>query len=124
MILDRQLASGGWNYGNTRVFGAHLRPIPECTGHALSALAGLVESNVIKFSLDYLHREAKRLRTPLALSWAIFGLACWSTGPSEAHPWILESLSLQEKYGDYDTTLLSQLLVAYFTHGDLLSFFS
>ena len=40
MILDRQLPAGGWNYGNTFVFGKELRPIPECTGHALCALSG------------------------------------------------------------------------------------
>jgi hypothetical protein len=57
----------------------------------------------------------------LALAWIIFGLAAWSHKPASANDSILESLSLQEKYGSYDTTLLSQLVVAYFTQGDLLS---
>ncbi len=29
MILDRQLPHGGWNYGNTSVFGQELHPLPE-----------------------------------------------------------------------------------------------
>jgi len=121
MILDRQLPSGGWNYGNTRVFGKHLMPIPECTGHALCALAGNTEPDVVRSSINYLNREVSRIRTPLALSWSIFGLTAWSNSPLAAQKWILESLSLQNKYGSYDTTLLSQLITAYFTSGDLLS---
>jgi hypothetical protein len=123
MILDRQLPSGGWNYGNTKVFGTMLRPNPVCTGHALSALAGLTESSHVELSLDYLRQKIEHLRTPLALSWAVFGLAAWSDRPVEARKWILESLSLQKRYGTYETTLLAQLVVAYFTSGDLLSLF-
>jgi hypothetical protein len=123
MILDRQLPSGGWNYGNTRVFGTMLRPNPVCTGHALSALAGLTEPGQVELSLDYLHHEIEHLRTPLSLSWAIFGLAAWSDRLPEARKWILDSLSLQKRYGTYETTLLAQLIVAYFTTGNLLSLF-
>jgi hypothetical protein len=39
MLLDRQLELGGWNYGNTSVFGQRLRPMAESTGLALNALA-------------------------------------------------------------------------------------
>ena len=94
------------------------------TGHALSALAGLTEPKNVELSLDYLHRQIKRLKTFLALSWAIFGLTAWSYGSPEARRWVLDSLSLQKKYGIYDTTLLSQLVIAYVTFGDLLSIFS
>jgi hypothetical protein len=123
MILDRQLPSGGWNYGNTRAFGTMLRPNPVDTGYALSALAGLTESSQVKLSLDYLQRKIERLRTPLALSWSVFGLSAWSGRPAEACKWILESLSLQKRYGAYETTLLAQLVVAYFTSDGLLSLF-
>jgi len=124
MILDRQLPDGGWNYGNTFVFGKELLPIPTCTGHALCALAGYTELDVLKLSIDYLNREARKIRTPLSLAWSIFGLTAWSNQPHKAHDWILESLALQSKYGTYDTALLSQLIVAYFTSGNLLSLFS
>jgi hypothetical protein len=123
MILDRQLSSGGWNVGATRVFGNILRPIPEFTGHALSALAGLTELNQVELSLDYLSRKIDQLKTPLALSWAVFGLTAWSYRLPEVRKRILDSLALQKRYGTYDTTLLAQLVVAYFTSGDLLSLF-
>jgi len=123
MILDRQLPSGGWNYGNTLVFGKELPPIPECTGHALCALAGFAKSDEVGLSIDYLKREATRIRTPLTLSWSLFGLTAWSNGPLQARDWILESLDLQSKYGAYDTTLLSQLIVAYLKSGDFFKLF-
>ena len=121
MILDRQLPSGGWNYGNTFVFRKELPPILECTGLALCALAGFAEPRDVGLSIDYLKREATRIRTPLAMSWSLFGLTAWSNGPLQARDWILESLDLQSKYGAYDTTLLSQLIVAYVKSGDLLN---
>jgi hypothetical protein len=121
MILDRQLPSGGWNYGNTFVFGKELPPILECTGHALCALAGFAEPRDVALSIDYLKHEAARIRTPLALSWSLLGLTAWSKEPLRAREWILESLALQSKYGAYDTALLSQLIVAYVKSGDLLN---
>jgi hypothetical protein len=123
MILDRQLPSGGWNYGNTRVFRTMLRPNPVCTGYALSALSGLTEPSHVELSLEYLNHEIEHLRTPLSLSWAIFGLAAWPGRIPEVRKLILDSLSLQKRYGTYETTLLAQLIVAYFTTGDLLSLF-
>jgi hypothetical protein len=124
MILDRQLPGGGWNYGNTFVFGKQLMPIHECTGLALCALTGYTEPDVVGSSITYLKREIRRIRTPLTLSWSIFGLTAWSNQPDRISDWILESLALQKKYGTYDTATLSQLIVAYFTSGDLLSLFS
>jgi hypothetical protein len=123
MILDRQLPAGGWNYGNTVVFGKQLRPIPESTGHALCALAGYAEAKDVKSSINYLNHEVVRIRTPLALSWSILGLTAWSNRPVQARDWILESLALQKKYGTYDTSLLAQLIIAYCTTGDFLSLF-
>jgi len=123
MILDRQLPSGGWNYGNTRVFGKMLRPSLVETGHALSALAGMTEPSFVELSFDYLRREIEHIRTPLALSWSVLGLSAWSGRPAESRKWILDSLSLQKKYGVYETTLLAQLVIAYFTSRGLLSLF-
>jgi hypothetical protein len=124
MLLDRQLPSGGWNYGNTTVFGKELPPIPQSTGHALCALAGFTEPDSVKLSIDYLNREVRKIRTPLSLAWSIFGLKAWSNRHLKTPDWIMESLTLQRKYGAYNTALLSQLIVAYFTSGDFLSLFS
>jgi hypothetical protein len=122
MLLDRQLPSGGWNMGNTLVFGKELLPIPESTGHALTALNRFTTTEAVQKSLDYLNKIIQGLRTPLALAWGLFGLTSWSRRPENFRRLILETLERQEKYGPYDTDLLSQLILAYYTEADLIRF--
>jgi hypothetical protein len=112
MLLDRQLPQGGWNYGNKMTFGKGLRPMPDSTGVALNSLEGSVSKNDIEDSIRYLKIRVKNIRSPLALAWSILGLGAWKERPLEARTWIIESLKLQEKYGDYDTSLLSLLLIS------------
>ena len=84
MLLDRQLPGGGWNYGNTLVFGKELDPMPEDTGVALAALEGTVPGELIRPSLDYLSRNFRNLLTPLALGYGLLGLAAHGTWPAGA----------------------------------------
>jgi hypothetical protein len=112
MLMNRQLSSGGWNYGNTLAFGKELFPQPDCTGIALSALTGYVPAGEVEKSVRYLRTEIPRLRTPLSLGWGILGLGAWGQRPGQATAWIRESMSRQQKYGVYDTTLVSLLLLA------------
>ena len=112
LLLDRQLPGGGWNYGNTKVFGQELFPFPESTGIALNALGGVVPQGQIQKSLDYLKSRLREVRTPLALSWGLMGLASWREAPPAALSWIAECLGRQRRYGPYDTACLSLLAVA------------
>jgi hypothetical protein len=118
MLMNRQLSHGGWNYGNTLVYGKELRPFVETTGIALAALAGHVEKQKISGSLSYLQAQAEQARTPLSLAWALFGLGAWGEYPSEGFAWIDETLKKQTKYGSYGTSLLSILALAYICRGD------
>ena len=83
MMLDRQLPHGGWNYGNTTVYGRELHPMPESTGAALAGLAGQAEQGTVARSLDYLQGEVDRLRTPISLGWGLLGLAAWDLWPTD-----------------------------------------
>jgi len=112
LLLDRQLPGGGWNYGNTRIFGRELFPFPESTGLALNALKGLAPQEQIQKSLNYLKSRLQEVRTPLALGWGLMGLASWGEKPAGAQAWISECLERQKRYGPYDTASLSLLLVA------------
>jgi hypothetical protein len=120
MIMDRQLAAGGWNYGNTTVFGQDLLPIPENSGQALCALSGMTDLSSVKKSLDYLVQCIRRIRTPMALSWMLHGLGMWGRLPRYWKQYVVESLALQARYGLYDTVLLAQLVTAYFTDARLI----
>jgi hypothetical protein len=113
MLLDRQLPSGGWNYGNTFVYGRELHPQPDITGAALTALVGLVQEKQLKRSLEYLKEKVSRLHTPRSLGWAVLGLGAWQSRPRNSDGWIMDCVKRQERYGTYDTTLLSLLFLAW-----------
>jgi hypothetical protein len=113
MLLDRQLPSGGWNYGNTFAYGRELHPQPDVTGAALTALVGLVPEKQLKRSLEYLKEWVSRLHTPRSLGWAVLGLGAWRSRPRNSDGWIMDCVKRQERYGIYDTTLLSLLFLAW-----------
>jgi hypothetical protein len=112
MLLDRQLPDGGWNYGNTRVFRNTLLPIPECSGHALAALAGRADRAAVDVSLGYLAGPECAVATPLAATWRAFGLTAWQAAPDNTLPLLATTLDRQSRYGPYDTPLLAQVLAA------------
>lgn len=112
LLLDRQLPGGGWNSGNTTVFGKALLPFPETTGMALNALSNRVAREDVRHSLEYLHKEISHLRTPLSLGWAILGLKAWGVTPVGMDGWIEESLQRGKWYGGYTTSALCLLLAA------------
>ena len=124
MLLDRQLPHGGWNSGNTLVFGKELLPLPECTGIALQALAGNTERHSIQKSLDYLLNELPRLRTPISLGWTLLGLGAWGLKPPHTHKLVKTSLDLQERHGPYSLPSLAILLCAARASHGLDSIFS
>ncbi|MDT7040994.1 prenyltransferase/squalene oxidase repeat-containing protein [Candidatus Nitronereus thalassa] len=110
MILDRQLSHGGWNYGNTMVFEQELKPSPEDTGAALSALAGRISRIHISKSLEFLQTEFTRLRTPIAVGWSLLGLNAWNETPPDATTRIHDTWKHRERFGGYDTPSLCLLL--------------
>ncbi len=109
MLLDRQLSNGGWNYGNTLMFGKELHPMPESTGAALTALAGVVGRERLARSIAYLQEEVGRLCTPISLGWSLLGLAAWDKWPSNGRSLVERCLVNQSRYGEYDTAALSLL---------------
>jgi hypothetical protein len=94
LILDRALEAGGWNYGNTAVFGTELRPQPGPTGLALLALAAVgARSAAVTRGLTYLCEAARDLRSPVSLGWGILGLRAHGAAPEEAENWLARACS-------------------------------
>lgn len=120
LLLDRQLPGGGWNYGNTRVFGQELRPLPASTGVALQALAGRTENASVATSLSYLQSILPHTRTPFSLGWGLLGLSTWGRRPGNAPELIATSLERQSILGGYPTTHLCLLLLAATAENGLL----
>jgi hypothetical protein len=121
MLLDRQLRGGGWNYGNTVVFGQELRPMPESTGMALSALNGRVSRKDVEKSILYLKSQIRLLSTPLALGWSILGLASWGERPEKAEDSVSRCMEKQQIYGGYQISWISVLLVSLLAEKGLLN---
>jgi hypothetical protein len=109
LLLDRELEEGGWNFGNKKVFGSKLFPMPETTGMALCALKGYATQQEIEKSLAYLQGEYLKLKTPLSLAWAILGLSSFDITLTNPISRIESCFDFQKKYGHYDTMILSQL---------------
>jgi hypothetical protein len=94
VLQNRALAHGGWNYGNTSVFGRELRPQPGPTGQALLALAGISEQSsdrAVGPAIAYLKQTLPHVRAPISLSWGVLGLRAWHECPDEAGTWLSES---------------------------------
>lgn len=79
MLLDRACPQGGWNAGNSEVFGVALDPHPDFTAMALIALQGRVEPSqpIVTRSLDYLTLRLKDSQSLYSLGWAAFALGAW-----------------------------------------------
>ncbi len=111
MVIDRQLPHGGWNAGNTIIFGRELHPNPEATGAALACLVGVVGQDKVSRSIEYLQDEVDRLRTPISLGWSLIGLAAWGVWPSNGAALVERCLANQSRYGEFDTSALSLLFL-------------
>ena len=74
MLLDRACGDGGWNSGNSVVYGVPLRPHIEATAIALLALQDERRSEVIQRSLAWLDKEAPGVVSVSSLAWCILTL--------------------------------------------------
>jgi len=70
MIYDRMCDDGGWNYGNSEVYGEKLWPYPDITALALIATQDRRERQENQRSLRLLNDLALKADSGLALSWA------------------------------------------------------
>ncbi len=88
LLIDRQSADGGWNYGNKRVLGVNLPGYPDTTGWALLGLAAAVRSGSITplESSAAAARGFASLRTPESAYVSPLPLALELLARSAHHP--------------------------------------
>ena len=123
MLLDRQLHDGGWNYGNTTVFGRQLRPMPESTGLALNALAKRVKRKDVEKSISYLKQEMNLLKTPLSFSWGFLGLSAWGERPQIDEYSLISNYRRRETIGVQRTEELCLVAICMLSRTGLLGLF-
>jgi hypothetical protein len=90
--LDRQILTGGWNYGNPALDGRDLLPFWDTTGLALVAVCGRVEPGQIAASLGILEREGKRIESQSGLAWTVLALGSHGRYAAAVRARLLESL--------------------------------
>jgi len=90
LIVDRQLPTGGCNYGNTIILDQVLLPHVQPTGLAMMALADeKIDDARIELSLRYLERELCRETTTASLCYGLLGLAAHGcTPPPDRLVWL------------------------------------
>ena len=120
LLMDRQIQSGGWNYGNTTVFGQTLHPMPESTGMALNALGQKVSRSEVQKSITYLEDRVAGLKTPWSLGWALLGLGAWGARPPSAQALIEVCVGRQGRSTSFDTPSLALILAASRATGGLV----
>lgn len=75
MLYDRVCEGGGWNYGNTNVYGVSVPPYAEVTAITLLGLQDRREMPAHRASLEAMRRLLGEMDSGFALSWAIACLA-------------------------------------------------
>jgi hypothetical protein len=74
MLLDRPCVDGGWNSGNSIVYGVPLRAHVDATAIALLALQDEQRSELIQRSLTWLKKESAGVYSVSSLAWCILSL--------------------------------------------------
>ena len=85
MLLDRACPQGGWNAGNSVVFGVELDPHPDFTAMALLALRNSAHSNqaLVNRSMNYLVGRLDGVSSAYTLSWAVLALSGYGHAGTE-----------------------------------------
>ena len=83
MIYDRMCKGGGWNYGNSKVFGETLWPYPDVTAVALIALQDHQTSSPNQESVRALRKMMQETDSGFALSWGTICLSIYGDDISE-----------------------------------------
>lgn len=110
MLLDRACVDGGWNAGNSIVYGVPLRPHIEATAIALLALQDEERSSVIHAGIEWLKGRATSIRSAESLAWCILSLFVYQEPIQELKEALAAKLSANS--GVENTATLATALLA------------
>src|ERR671910_1100129 len=107
MIYDRMCKGGGWNYGNSKVFGEALWPYPDVTAVALIALQDHQVRQANQKSLETLRRMMQEAESGLALVWGTISLSIYGDDTYEWKRRIKKRFQMTGFLGETKTLALS-----------------
>ena len=95
MLFDRACVDGGWNSGNSIVYGVPLRPHVEATAIALLALQDERRNEVVDKSLLWLRQRAATVRSASSLAWTILSLFTYRESIQQLQDWLSRAVSVR-----------------------------
>jgi hypothetical protein len=110
MLLDRECLDGGWNAGNSVVYGRPLGPHVEATAIALLALQDEPRSTAVRRAMDWLKTRSATIRSVDSLAWCILSLFVYQQ-PVEGLKDAL-AMMLEGSIDNHNTATLATALLA------------
>ena len=110
MLLDRSCPGGGWNAGNSVVYGVPLAAHAESTAIALLGLQGEPEHPVIRAGMDWLEKQALAEQGITSLSWTVLCLAAYGRDFEAIQDRIVEQINNAPELSSNNATLALALL--------------
>jgi hypothetical protein len=110
MLLDRACVGGGWDAGNSAVYGVPLTPHVEATAIALLALQDEERSPVVHAGLEWLKGRVASIQSVESLAWCILSLFVYQE-PVEQLKKAL-TVKLCESIGIENTATLATAMLA------------
>jgi hypothetical protein len=100
MLLDRACPTGGWNAGNSSVFGVNLDPHPDFTAMALLALANgpHAQSPIISSAAAYLSVRLETCQSAYSLAWGSMALAALADARAAKYGRRLEGMDSSNRW--------------------------
>jgi len=110
MLLDRSCPGGGWNAGNSVVFGVPLVAHVESTAIALLGLQGERDHPVIREGMEWLEKQVVTEQGIASLSWTVLCLAAYGRDFSSIRRILAERLNDASQLPSNTATLALALL--------------
>jgi len=111
MIYDRMCDNGGWNYGNSTVYGDQLLPYPDTTAVALIALQNWRERKENQMSIRALAEMTKSTDSGLALSWSAICFSLYGQEDAELRKRLVERFAKTKFLGETKAIALGILAI-------------
>jgi hypothetical protein len=112
MIYDRVCDGGGWNYGNSKIYGEALWPYPDTTALALIALQDHADAEANRKSLETLEKTLRDVDSGLALSWSIICFSLYGRNVSNWRQLLVKRFEKTRFLGETKPLALSLLAMA------------
>jgi hypothetical protein len=110
MLLDRTCVGGGWNAGNSVVYGVPLTPHVESTAIALLAVQDEPHSQMIRAGIDWFHDRSATIRSIESLAWCILTLFVYQQPVEQLKEALV--MTLRESSAIENTATLATALLA------------